>query len=131
MHLLIGKLPLLDYCDGRIERRYPEADGFARVSRVLARVRDVERVNLPDCPTVYAFHVERIDAAPLLVLWERRDAFAGECAAPVTATVPWSQSRAHRGRLGNTYAADAHDRALRLSLADTPLVISGAVERDT
>jgi hypothetical protein len=124
MHLLIGKLPLLDYSEGRIERHYPEADAFVRVARVLNHAVRVERVTLADDPAVYAFRVERVDAAPTLVLWERRGTFDGECAAAVTVRVPWSQGGAHiEDAFGSVRLEDAVDGTLRLAVTDTPLFI--------
>jgi len=125
MHLLIGKLPLLDYCDGRIERRYPEADAFERLGCLLMRAVRVDRLELSGCPAIYAFRVECVDAAPVLVVWERRDAFDGECAAPVAVTMPWSASGAHVVDVfGETHIADVHDGAVRLPVTDTPLFMS-------
>jgi hypothetical protein len=128
MHLLIGKLPLLDYGGGRIERRYPEADAFVRVGRVLAGAVRVDRIELPDCPTIYAFRVDCVDSAPVLVVWERRDAFDGECAAPVTVEVPWPTSGAHVADVfGNTHIATVDDGAVRLRVTDTPLIVSNGI----
>jgi hypothetical protein len=107
-------------------RRYPEADAFERLGRVLTRAVRVDRLELPDRPTIYAFRVDRVDAAPVLVVWERRDAFDGECAAPVAVTVPWSTSSAHVVDVfGNSHVAQLDDCAVRLQVTDTPLFVSG------
>jgi len=132
MHLLIGKLPLLDYRSGRIETRYPEADAFKRVAGVLNHAVRVERVDVSACPTVHAFRVERVDATATLVLWERRDPFLGECADPVTVTLPWSGHEARiEDAFGNTGRIRPDAATLRLRLTDTPLFVSGDVEPNT
>src|SRR5262249_39350833 len=59
MHLLVGKLPLMDYRDGAIADRHPEADAFALLARQLAGATAVGRVDMPAHPTVVAFRAER------------------------------------------------------------------------
>jgi hypothetical protein len=129
MHLLIGKLPLLDYRSGRIETRYPEADAFERVAGVLNHAVRVERADVSECPTVHAFRVERVDATATLVLWERRDPFLGESADPVPVTLPWSGLEARiEDAFGNTRRIRPDSATLRLRLTDTPLFVTGDVE---
>ncbi len=132
MHLLIGKLPLLDYRSGRMETRYPEADAFERVARVLNHAVRVERADVAECPSVLAFRVERVDAEATLVLWEPRDPFLGECADAVTVTLPWSGTLA---RIEDAFGNICHSRpdagTLRLRLTDTPLFVSGDIGSNT
>src|SRR5262245_1551025 len=78
MHLMIGKLPLLGYADGELSVRHPAAGTFALLAAKLAGARSVSRLAIPGQPRVWAFVVERQEAKPLTVLWDQRDAFAGE-----------------------------------------------------
>jgi hypothetical protein len=90
MHLLFGKLPLLDYDGDKLAIRHPAADAFAMLAGRLAGVTQVTRVApIAGPPTVHAFRVERDGRGPLLIAWDQRDWFDGEDAPPITATLPW------------------------------------------
>ncbi|HEY7174070.1 MAG TPA: hypothetical protein VH442_04050, partial [Micromonosporaceae bacterium] len=87
MHLLFGKLPLLDYDGDKLTLRHPAADTFAALTEHVAGVTGVRRIDVPERPTAYAFRVERAGRAggagpgggePLLVVWDQRDWFDGE-----------------------------------------------------
>lgn len=90
MHLLFGKLVLMDYDGGKLTVRHPAADAFAALAERLAGVTGVKRIAPVAAPTtVHAFHVDREGRGPLLVAWDERDWFDGEDAPAVTATLPW------------------------------------------
>jgi hypothetical protein len=125
MHLLIGKLPLLDYRDGRLEQRYPEAETFALISSTLAGATRVARLETSDQPAVWAFEVDFSGRAPVHVLWERRDPFDGEDAAPTRLEWKWHERTAYAvDAFGSAATLVAHDGAVSLSLSDTPLILS-------
>jgi hypothetical protein len=125
MHLLIGKLPLLDYRDGRLERRYPEAETFALISSTLAGATRVARLETSDHRAVWAFKVDFSSRAPVHVLWERRDPFDGEDAAPTTLEWEWHEPMAYAvDAFGSAAPLVAHDGAVSFSLSDTPLILS-------
>jgi hypothetical protein len=124
MHLLVGKLPLLDY-DARRELtvRYPEADTFALLANHLTGVECVTRVELTDQPTVLAFNVHRT-SDDVTVVWERRDTFAGEADPPVGVDLPWSSSDAHAvDAFGQPRTTTLHLGRLHLEVTDTPVFI--------
>ncbi|HEU5420895.1 MAG TPA: hypothetical protein VFV41_24625 [Streptosporangiaceae bacterium] len=125
MYLMIGKLPLLDYEDGKLTRRTPAADSFALVAAQLAGARSVTRAELPGQPSVRAFEVDRGERPPLLVLWDQRDAFDGEDQPPVTVSWPWPGEKATvTGVFGTTSTVSAEGGRLPLRVTDTPLFIS-------
>jgi hypothetical protein len=80
MHLLVGKLPLLDYDGTELALRYPAADTFARTARQLAGATSAEPVELPGAAEAgaLAYRIERGERGPLLVAWLRRDWFDGD-----------------------------------------------------
>ncbi|MGI5240309.1 hypothetical protein [Dactylosporangium sp. CA-139066] len=81
MHLLFGKLPLLDYRDGELGVRHPAADAFALVAHHLHDATGARRL---DAGPVAAFGIDR-DRGPLLVAW------AG---TPATVTLAWPAANA-------------------------------------
>lgn len=124
MHLMFGKLPLLDYEDGALLRRYPAAETFALLAEHLAGTRRVTRVEVPDQPTVYAFEVDRDGRGPLLVLWDHRDPFDGEDAPAVPVTWPWRAAGAVAvDALGAAQPIDIRDGLLRLHVSITPVLV--------
>jgi len=125
MHLMIGKLPLLGYADGRLECRHPAAGAFALLADQLADVQAVTRIQAGDRPTLHAFEAARAGRGPLLVLWDHRDAFDGEDAPPVTITWPWAAERATvTDVFGQTSTVTSHDGQIRLPVALTPLFVT-------
>src|SRR6185436_16078808 len=89
MHLLFGKLTLMDYDGEKLAARHPAADAFATLAEKLAGATEVRAAAVDGPATVHAFHVERAGRGPLLIAWDQRDWFDGEDAPPVTATLPW------------------------------------------
>jgi hypothetical protein len=89
MHLLFGKLPLLDYEDGRLTHRYPAADTFALLADRLAGATAVDRIDVAHDPAVSAYRVRRTGRGPLLVAWRAGDTFDGEHEPPAEVELPW------------------------------------------
>jgi hypothetical protein len=124
MHLLIGKLPLLDYRDSVLGHRYPEADTFALTARELDGVDAVDRVPVADGSGVHAFRLCRAGRQPLHVVWDQRDAFDGECQPPREVTLDWPDADASViDAFGSVQPAVVRSHTLRLSLTDTPLFV--------
>jgi hypothetical protein len=126
MHLLIGKLPLLGYRDGKLDGRRPAAGTFELLARELAGARAVTRVRAGGPPTLHAVTVDRAGRGPLLVLWDQRDAFGGEDEPPAAVTWPWPAPAAEvTDAFGQARTVARQDGALRLAVSDTPLFITG------
>ena len=126
MHLLIGKLPLLGYRDGALLDRHPAADTFALLAEQLAGAGSVTRVEIASRPALYAFEVDRDGRAPLLVLWDQRDAFGGEDEPPVAITWPWPGAAAVvTDAFGQTETVQARDGQIELKAGVTPVYITG------
>src|SRR5579872_2006187 len=126
MHLLIGKLPLLGYRDGAPRVRHPAADTFALLAGQLAGARRVTRVEIASRPGLYAFEVDRDGRDPLLVLWDQRDAFAGEDEPPVTVAWPWPAAAAVvTDAFGQTESVQAGDGQVELKVGATPVFVTG------
>jgi hypothetical protein len=125
MHLMFGKLALLDYDGTTLGTRRPAASAFALLAGQLAGVRSVTRVEAAGQPTVAAFQVDRDGRAPLLVLWDQRDLFDGEDEPPVTVEWPWADGTATAvDALGGSVATEVRDGTLRLPVSDTPVFVT-------
>jgi hypothetical protein len=130
MHLLIGKMPLLGYRDGRLGCRHPAADTFALLAGQLAGTQTVTRVHRSDRPALHAFEVDRAGRGPLLVLRDHRDAFGGEDEPPVTLTWPWPAATATTTDVfGQTQTIRSRNGQIRLPVSLTPLFITGHPHR--
>jgi hypothetical protein len=127
MHLLFGKLPLLDYRGTSLEYRHPEAKCFALLADHLTGAERVTRIELAGRRTVYAFRVERAAREPLYVLWDRRDAFDGECEPPLRVTLPWPAATGSAVDVfGNPPPVEVSPAGLRLELTDTPVFVTAS-----
>jgi hypothetical protein len=129
MDLLFGKLTLLDYQDtGRgfeLRRRYPAAEAFALLADQLAGVDGVTRLDAPGRRGLRVFAVRRRGRGPLLVVWEQRDAFAGEDEPPVAFDWPWRGARATAvDALGQKHPAEVRDGRVRLEVSVTPVFVA-------
>jgi hypothetical protein len=125
MHLMFGKLALLDYDGTTLGTRHPAASAFALLATQLAGAVRVDRVEAAGQPTVAAFQVEREGRAPLLVLWDQRDLFDGEDEPPVAVEWPWAAGTATAvDALGGTVAAELRDGTLRLPVSVTPVFVT-------
>ena len=127
MHLLVGKLQLMDYRGTALEHRHPEAETFALCSPLLACVDGIDRISIANQPDVYVFRAQRTGREPLLIAWERRDTFDGECKPPVSVAIPWDARIAHAVDLfGSIQPADVSGREVRLRLSDTPQCVAAS-----
>jgi hypothetical protein len=124
MHLMYSKMKLLEYDGGALTRRYALADAFARMAKALTGVESVERIALPERPSIYLFRVKRTNRQPMFVVWEKRDAFSGEDQPPVSFDWPWSFSDATAtDALGEPVAAIVNDGRVHLPVSATPVFI--------
>jgi hypothetical protein len=120
MHLLFGKLVLLEYEGTKLTRRRPAADTFALVTTELAGATKATKQG-----ERYVFTVERDGRPPLLVLWDHRDAFDGEDQPPVPVSVAWSTEGATAvDAFGAPHEVEVDGGTLRLLLTDTPVLVT-------
>ena len=125
MHVMFGKLSLLDYQDGSLSHRYPAADAFALLARHLAGAESVTRLRDQERPGLYAFGVERADLPGLLVLWEERDSFDGEDDPPAHVTWPWSVPTATAmDTFGERVPVTVADGRVHLDVSLTPIYVT-------
>ena len=125
MHVMFGKLPLLDYRNGELSHRHPAAEAFGLLARQLAGAQRVTRVEVDDPPNLYAFEVDRADRPPLLVLWDHRDPFDGEAGPAVPVTWPWPAPTATAvDAFGHDVAARVADGVLHLPVSLTPVYVT-------
>ena len=125
MHLMFGKLTLLEYEHGALSKKRPAADTFALVAERLDGVRAVTRHRVDERPSLYAVQVDRGERGPLLVLWERRDAFDGETEPPDPVAWPWPDSAVTAvDAFGVPVPVEVHNGEVRLSISDTPVFLS-------
>ena len=125
MHLMFGKLTLLEYRDGVLAARRPAADTYALLAERLAGARAVTRHRIDERPSLYAVEADRGERGPLLVLWERRDAFDGEAAPPDPVAWPWPDSAVTAvDAFGVAVPVEVHNGEVRLSISDTPVFLS-------
>jgi hypothetical protein len=132
MHLMFGKMTLLDYENSQIARREPGAATFALLADKTRGAHGVERMPLPAAPSVHAFRIERSQRTPLVVLWDERDAFDGERQAAIDVTLPWPRSEVQAiDALGGTPIAALRDGALTLPVSVTPIFLECARTRES
>lgn len=124
MTLMYGKIGLLGYQDGGLNKRSSTAEVFARMARMLAGVRSVARIPIPEQPSVFLFKVDRGDRGFVYVVWERRDAFAGEELPTIAFACPWSAKTATAvDTFGTTVPVSVSEGRLTLSISVTPIYI--------
>ena len=125
MHLFFGKLTLLEYQDGALATRRPAADTFALLADQLAGATAVRRTTVDERPSLYAVEVDRPERGPLLVLWERREAFDGETQPPDPIDWPWPGSTATAvDAFGVAVPFEVQSGQIKLSISDTPVFLS-------
>lgn len=124
MTLMYGKIGLLDCQAGTVRKRYPTADAFQRLAKVMAGVQQVRRIELAGKPSVFLFQLDRGHRGPALVVWERRDEFIGEDApaVPVEIACAWSKATAVDA-LGCVLPTKLRDGKLQLSISLTPIYV--------
>jgi hypothetical protein len=128
MHLMIGKLPLLGYRDGKLDCRHPAAATFALLTGQLDGAQTVTRIPSGDRPTLHAFQVHRSGRQPVFVLWDHRDPFHGEDEPPVTIAWPWSGPAATiTDVFGQTQTVRVSNGTIPLPVSVTPLFVTQPV----
>jgi hypothetical protein len=124
MALLVGKLPLMDYRDGCLTLRHAEAETFERLCRQLDGVECVARLE-SNPEDVFVFRVERTGRDPVYIVWDRRDAFDGECAPPRRVTLPASWRAATAiDVFGDKHAVQTGSGEVHVQVTDTPMFVS-------
>jgi hypothetical protein len=124
MTLMYGKIGLLGYENGGLNRRSSTAEVFARMARTLTGVRSVARIPCPDRPSIFLFNVDRGERGPLYVVWERRDAFSGEDLPSVVFACHWSGRTATAvDTFGAVVPTSITEQRLMLSISDTPIYV--------
>ena len=85
------------------------------------------RVEASGWPTLHAFEVDRAGRGPLLVLWDHRDAFAGEDEPPVTISWPWPAAAAATVTdvFGQAQTIQGRDGQIGLPGSATPVFVTG------
>jgi hypothetical protein len=127
MHLMYAKCKLLEHEGGALTKRYPLADVFERMARELSGVESVERIAVPDRPSLYLFEVKRTQRATLFVVWERRDVFTGEDQPASPFDWPWVFSDASAtDALGQTVEATVRYGRVHLPVSVTPVFVTPA-----
>jgi hypothetical protein len=130
MDRLFGKLALMDYEGSELRHRYPSAETFALLADRLAGVERVTRLDVSERPNLSLFEVRRGRREPLLVVWDQRDAFAGEDEPPLAFDWPWPSARATAvDALGQAQPAEVLDGRLQLQVSLTPLFITAGPDR--
>jgi hypothetical protein len=124
MALMYGKIGLVEHSSSGFGAARIGADVFERMARTLDGVERVTRVELADQPTVFLFKVDRRGHTPAWVVWERRDAFAGEDAPPISATLPAEVSASHAiDAFGKPVTSETREGRVRLPVTDTPVFV--------
>jgi hypothetical protein len=123
MHLMFGKLPLLDFEDGALTVRHPAADTFALLAERLDGLSAVWRIDVGR-PDTYVYAIERGDRPRLLVAWLHRDWFDGEEEPAETVALPWAAPVASAvDALGDKPETRVSDGVLRLPVSVTPVFV--------
>ncbi len=124
MQLMFGKQVLTDLTDGQFKPRKPITDTFQLLARALVGTKRVTKIDVPDRPSIYVFEVERHDRSPLVVVWERRDAFKGEDEPP--APLAWSSTYTEARAVdafGKGVPTEIGSGKLKLEVGATPILI--------
>src|SRR4030095_15769060 len=109
MSLMYGKIGMIEVHDDKLQKRTVTADAFERMAKALTGVQAVRRISTPDKPSVFLFEVDRGKRGPMFVVWDRRDAFAGEDAPPISVALPWADK--------NAFARDALGQVVPVEVA--------------
>jgi hypothetical protein len=124
LNLLFDKYKLMDYKDGALNAYTPSAVAFRRMTEMLAGMEGVRPLDVSGRPTLYLFEVRRNTRGPLLVAWERRDAFCGEDEPPTAFAWPWPTAHAQAiDALGEAIPTEVRQGVLHLSISLTPVFI--------
>ena len=123
MTLMYGKIGLVSLENGQL-KYHPTAEVFKRMAQKFDGIREVTRVPVPGQPSVFLFKVDRRARGPLYVAWERRDAFSGEDAPPITTGWPWPGAKATAiDTFGAAVTATIAEGKLTLPVSVTPIYV--------
>jgi hypothetical protein len=124
MTLMYGKIGLVKYENGSVQKRYPSAAAFQRMAAAFSGIRAVKQIELPSQPSVFLFQVDRGARGPLFVVWERRDELKGEDAPDLSFACAWTSPRATATDiLGHTIPAQVQSGQLRLPISLNPIFL--------
>ena len=124
MTLMYGKIGLLGYENGRLQKCYPTADAFQRMATALAGVRSVKPVDVPEKPSIFLFEVDRGPRGPIFLVWERRDEFTGEDSPAVPFDCAWAAKKAIAvDAWGQTVPVHIAGGRLHLEISLTPVFL--------
>jgi hypothetical protein len=125
MSLMYGKIGLLGLENGVPKTRTVSADAFERMAVALKGVEQVKQIELPATPSIYLFQVDRAGRKPVYVVWEKRDAFSGEDAPPVSFEWQWSGKKPKaQDALGQSIPLQLTNGRISLQVSVTPIFIS-------
>ncbi len=126
MTLMYGKNKLLDYENGQLSKAHPEAAVFKKMAGLLAGIKTVRRLDLPEQPLLYFFEITRAGKSNLYIAWENRDAFAGEDQPATHYLLPFTGTAAKATELfGHAVPAAIANGNLAIDLSLTPVFIEG------
>jgi hypothetical protein len=124
MALMYSKHKLMDYEDGALKKRYPQADAFQRMAEALRGVEKVTPIEVPERPSLCLFEVQRRERGPIYVIWDRREAFGGEDQPPVAFDLEWRAPGAKAAdALGEAQPVTVTGGRIRLQVSVTPIFI--------
>jgi hypothetical protein len=122
MALMYGKIGLIELQDGALSKRLTGADTFERMTKALAGVKQVRKIEVSGRPSIVLFEVDRGGRGPVHVVWERRDAFTGEDSPAVPFEWSWrSKAAKAEDALGHRMPVEVRDGKLHLSVSLTPI----------
>ncbi|GHO51733.1 hypothetical protein [Ktedonobacter robiniae] len=125
MHLLFDKHKLFDYEDGMFKQPYPAAETYRRMTDALHDVEHIQRITIPEHPTLFLFEVQRRERSPLFVVWERRDTFSGEDEPSTPFTWAWSAPQAQAiDVFGQEIPTEVRDGQVYLLVSLTPVFLT-------
>jgi hypothetical protein len=115
---------LLDYEHGEFKQPYPSAETFRKMIHTFGYIQHVQRIVLPERPNVYLFKIQRHERGPIIVVWEKHDAFSGEGEPSATLTLKRPKTSVQAMDVfGETIPIKIIDDLLLLSISLTPVFI--------
>ena len=122
MDLMYGKIGMLEFANGKADRRRPIAGVYERMANFLEGVFRVTRIDCPERPSIYLFQVERRGREPGIVVWERRDPFSGEESPATPVHFAWGKSGAKAVDVqGQPVRVKIREGEVYLVVSDTPI----------
>ncbi len=122
MTLMYGKIMMFGYEGKTLSKKYPVADVYRRMADKLNGVESVQKIDVPDFPTLQLFEVMRKRKKTLWVAWVQRDTFTGEDSPSLAVSFPISAKKVTGTDVFGTPVGAAIDKgALRVGLSVTPV----------